>query len=267
MRRQRKTQPREPRLATARGAATRARIVEAAADLVYRRGASATSLEDIMEASATSKSQLYHYFADKDALMRAVIEFQTRRVMGVQAAHLDTVNSLAGLRRWRDAVVTMNRATRGVGGCPLGSLASAALRSVGERAGAAGARLRPVGIATQAGLARCATRRAQARGGPGRTRDRGDRRAAGRPPVGANDALEPAARTRARHGDRPHRPPVGLSQAANPGAPAGRPVDKRILPRYRWRFRTVESHSGREDTWRRSFPSSAEWACSCSAWR
>ena len=124
MRRQKKAQPREPLPHTARGAATRARIVEAAADLVYRRGASATSLEDIMEASATSKSQLYHYFADKDALMRAVIELQTRRVMGVQAAHLDTVNSLAGLRRWRDALVTMNKAARGVGGCPLGSLAS-----------------------------------------------------------------------------------------------------------------------------------------------
>jgi TetR/AcrR family transcriptional repressor of nem operon len=77
-----------------------------------------------MEASATSKSQLYHYFADKDALMRAVIELQTRRVMGVQAAHLDTVDSLAGLRRWRDALVTINKAARGVGGCPLGSLAS-----------------------------------------------------------------------------------------------------------------------------------------------
>ena len=124
MRRQKKAQPREPRPSTARGAATRARIVGAAADLVYRRGASATSLEDIMEASATSKSQLYHYFADKDALMRAVIELQTRRVMGVQAAHLDTVDSLAGLRRWRDAMVTINKAARGVGGCPLGSLAS-----------------------------------------------------------------------------------------------------------------------------------------------
>jgi TetR/AcrR family transcriptional regulator, transcriptional repressor for nem operon len=125
VRRQRKAQRREPRLATARGAATRARIVEAAAGLVYLHGASATSLEDIMDASATSKSQLYHYFADKDALMRAVIEFQTGAVTGGVAAGLEAVDSLAGLRRWRDAVVTMNRAAQGVGGCPLGSLASA----------------------------------------------------------------------------------------------------------------------------------------------
>jgi TetR/AcrR family transcriptional regulator, transcriptional repressor for nem operon len=122
VRRQKKAQPREPRPPTARGAATRARIVGAAADLVYRRGASATSLEDIMEESATSKSQLYHYFADKDALMRAVIEFQTRRVTGGDAARPAAIDSLDGLRRWRDAVVSMNKAARGVGGCPLGSL-------------------------------------------------------------------------------------------------------------------------------------------------
>jgi TetR/AcrR family transcriptional regulator, transcriptional repressor for nem operon len=135
VRRAKNAHARLARPTTPRGAATRARIVEAAAGLVYRRGASATSLEDIMEASATSKSQLYHYFADKDALMHAVIEFQTRRMMGVQAAHLDVVDSLAGLRRWRDAVVSMNKAARGVGGCPLGSLASELSdRSEGARA-------------------------------------------------------------------------------------------------------------------------------------
>jgi TetR/AcrR family transcriptional repressor of nem operon len=135
VRRAKNAHARLARPTTPRGAATRARIVEAAAGLVYRRGASATSLEDIMEASATSKSQLYHYFADKDALMRAVIEFQTRRMMGVQAAHLGVVDSLAGLRRWRDAVVSMNKAARGVGGCPLGSLASELSdRSEGARA-------------------------------------------------------------------------------------------------------------------------------------
>ena len=61
-----------------------------------------TSLDDIMAASATSKSQLYHYFADKDALMRAVIELQTRRVTGGQAVLLEVVDSLDKLRGWRD---------------------------------------------------------------------------------------------------------------------------------------------------------------------
>ena len=77
-----------------------------------------------MEASATSKSQLYHYFCDKDALMRAVIEFQTRRVTGGEVVNLEAFDSIDKLRRWRDGIVAMNKAARGVGGCPLGSLAS-----------------------------------------------------------------------------------------------------------------------------------------------
>ena len=124
MPRQKKAHSDEPRRPTARGAVTRARIVEAAADLVYRRGASGTSLEDIMAASATSKSQVYHYFADKDGLMRAVIELQTRRVTGDHAARLKAVDSLEGLRRWAAGVIAMNKAASAVGGCPLGSLAS-----------------------------------------------------------------------------------------------------------------------------------------------
>lgn len=124
MPRQKKARSDKSRRPTARGAATRARIVEAAADLIYRRGGSGTSLEDIMAASATSKSQLYHYFADKDGLMRAVIELQTRRVAGGHAAWLEGVNSLEGLRQWAASVIATNKAAGAVGGCPLGSLAS-----------------------------------------------------------------------------------------------------------------------------------------------
>jgi TetR/AcrR family transcriptional regulator, transcriptional repressor for nem operon len=119
-----KARSHDTRPATARGAATRARIVEAAAGLVHLRGASPTSLEDIMEASATSKSQLYHYFADKDALMRAVIAFQTGRVTGGETVDPAAFDSIAKLKDWRDGIVAMNKAARGVGGCPLGSLAS-----------------------------------------------------------------------------------------------------------------------------------------------
>jgi len=48
----------EPRSLTARGAATRSRIVEAAADLIYAHGVERTSLDEVMAASGVSKSQL-----------------------------------------------------------------------------------------------------------------------------------------------------------------------------------------------------------------
>ena len=81
----------KPRQLTSRGAAVRARIVEAAADLIYSSGVGGTSLDDVMAASGVSKSQLYHYFADKDALIDEVIALQTERVLVAQQPHLDAL--------------------------------------------------------------------------------------------------------------------------------------------------------------------------------
>jgi AcrR family transcriptional regulator len=99
---------------TTRGAATRRRIV----DLATKRGVGETSLDDVMEASGASKSQLYHYFADKDALLREAAALQAERVLAAHGPLLDALDSLAAMRVWRDAVLALNRRT----GCPLGAL-------------------------------------------------------------------------------------------------------------------------------------------------
>ncbi len=107
---------------TARGRATRDRIVAAAASLIYERGVAGTSLDDVRAVTATSKSQLYHYFADKSALVRAVIELQVEQVLKAQQPELDSADSVAGLRRWGDRVISLNG--QDARGCPLGRLAS-----------------------------------------------------------------------------------------------------------------------------------------------
>ncbi len=109
---------------TARGVATRARIVAAATDLVRAHGVANTTIDQVIEASKASKSQVYHYFADKDDLVLAVIQRQAECVLGTHEELLRKLNSLAGLRRWRDAVVELTRQTNCAGGCPLGSLAA-----------------------------------------------------------------------------------------------------------------------------------------------
>jgi AcrR family transcriptional regulator len=113
----------EPRSLTARGAATRSRIVEAAADLIYAHGVERTSLDDVMAASGVSKSQLYHYFSDKDALVLEVIATQIERVIDAQQPHLEALDSLPALKAWRDVFIRLNKAAQNRG-CPLGSLAS-----------------------------------------------------------------------------------------------------------------------------------------------
>ncbi len=65
-----------PEPITRRGKVTKARIVELAAALMYERGVSATSIEDILTASGTGKSQLYHYFSSKEELVAEVLRHQ-----------------------------------------------------------------------------------------------------------------------------------------------------------------------------------------------
>ena len=110
-----------PRL-TRKGAATRARIVDAAAALIYQQGVAHTTVEEVRDGASVSSSQLYHYFEDKPALVRAVIERQADRAIGTQDQF--DLSSLDGLREWRDFVVDHARETGGRGGCPVGSLGS-----------------------------------------------------------------------------------------------------------------------------------------------
>jgi AcrR family transcriptional regulator len=51
---------------TSKGRAMRDRIVQSAAELIYEAGARETTLDQVRSAVGASKSQLYHYFADKD---------------------------------------------------------------------------------------------------------------------------------------------------------------------------------------------------------
>ena len=118
-----KTAPRRRRL-TSRGAETRARIVEAAAGLMYRKGVAATTLDDVRVASDTSKSQLYHHFADKDALIQAVIGVRAAQVLDREEKRLRRLDSFRDLERWRDALVRDNELQGGAYGCALGSMAN-----------------------------------------------------------------------------------------------------------------------------------------------
>ncbi|HEV7186088.1 MAG TPA: TetR/AcrR family transcriptional regulator, partial [Leifsonia sp.] len=109
---------------TPRGAKTRERIVTAAADLMFVRGIGATTLDDVLAASGVSKSQLYRHFAGKDEIVRAVIELMGERVVLRERNALGRVSTIAGLRRWRDALVQNNALRHGAYGCALGSFAS-----------------------------------------------------------------------------------------------------------------------------------------------
>ncbi|MGI8414521.1 MAG: TetR/AcrR family transcriptional regulator [Solirubrobacteraceae bacterium] len=107
---------------TARGRATRERIVLAAAELVAERGAAAMSLDGVCARAGASRSQLYHYFEDRADLVRAVVGATAEAVLGVQIEHLERLDSWGSIEAWFHQLVSFQEAGGARGGCPIGSL-------------------------------------------------------------------------------------------------------------------------------------------------
>ncbi|QCX81442.1 putative DNA-binding transcriptional regulator [Streptomyces sp. YIM 121038] len=110
-----------PDTLTAKGRATRGRIVEGAAEVLREQGVAVATLDDIRARTGTSKSQLFHYFPEgKDQLLLAVARFEADRILDDQQPHLGRLDTWESWREWRDAVV--ERYERQGDACPLGSL-------------------------------------------------------------------------------------------------------------------------------------------------
>lgn len=194
---------------TARGAKTRARIVAAAADLMYVQGVGDTTLDDVLAASGVSKSQLYHHFDGKEPLVRAVIDHVGERVIERERDALGHVSTIAGLRRWRDALVQNNALRHGAYGCALGTLAS----EVSDQDDLGRLALSQLFSEWQELLARVLRRpsgqgHASGRGADRPTRDRPHGRPPGRIHAGPDRARCHTDGDLHRHGAGVHREPV-----------------------------------------------------------
>ncbi|MEU5683473.1 TetR family transcriptional regulator [Streptomyces venezuelae] len=100
---------------------TRRRIVEGAAEEIRERGAAGATLDGIRARTATSKSQIFHYFpGGKEELLLAVAVREADRVLEDQEPHLSDLRTWSAWRDWRDAVLRRYE-QQGVN-CPLGVL-------------------------------------------------------------------------------------------------------------------------------------------------
>jgi AcrR family transcriptional regulator len=106
---------------TARGRATRQRLVEGAAAEFRRRGVAATTLDDVLAVTRTSKGQLFHYFpGGREELLLTVARHEADQVLTDQEPWLDRLATPADWLSWRDAVV--RRYVRQGNECPLNTL-------------------------------------------------------------------------------------------------------------------------------------------------
>lgn len=113
---------------TAKGSATRDRIVAVAGELIYRGGIGGATNPAVRSAAGISGSQLSHYFPEKESLVRAVIAWRAEQVAGLsRVSPSGGLDSLAALRRWADSWTQREEAWQG--GCRFGALASEVLKS------------------------------------------------------------------------------------------------------------------------------------------
>jgi TetR/AcrR family transcriptional repressor of nem operon len=114
---------------TDRGRLTRQRIVAAATDVVTEKGALGASLDEVGALALASRSQLYHYFDDKNDLLLAVAEATNETVLEGQRDLFEHLDTWDGLIRWADELVALQQVKGGMGGCPIANL----LGQIGER--------------------------------------------------------------------------------------------------------------------------------------
>jgi AcrR family transcriptional regulator len=93
----------DDRRLTAKGRATRDRIVQVAAELILTDGLSALNMDALRKAASVSGSQLAHYFTDKRALIRAVVARQIDVVLDFhRQPKLRALDTFDDFERWID---------------------------------------------------------------------------------------------------------------------------------------------------------------------
>lgn len=106
---------------TSKGQHTRQRILEAAERLIDSRGVTRVTLDDVRAEAKVSSSQIYHYFADKQALISTVVEYQASRSLA-GGSMLGSFESADAVRAWAQRLIEGQRESQYAGSCPIATL-------------------------------------------------------------------------------------------------------------------------------------------------
>ncbi len=101
-----------------KGEATRQFILEQAAPIFNRRGYSACSIQELMDATGLEKGGIYRHFANKEELAVEAFQYALSRSVRIRTEHLEGIpNAVDKLKRAVETFVTTPSAIEG--GCPL----------------------------------------------------------------------------------------------------------------------------------------------------
>jgi TetR/AcrR family transcriptional regulator, transcriptional repressor for nem operon len=105
-----------------RGAETRQRILQVAADLFHKQGVRATSPDEIIEASRTGKGQFYHYFRSKEGLIHEVLRTHLEAIKSGTAPVKYDITSWQSLEQWFLSQMELQKSFAMTRGCPFGTV-------------------------------------------------------------------------------------------------------------------------------------------------
>ncbi|MET3288397.1 UNVERIFIED_CONTAM: TetR/AcrR family transcriptional repressor of nem operon [Brevibacillus sp. OAP136] len=109
-------------------------MIETAADLFLREGYAQTSMDDVMQISRVSKSNIYYHFQGKEDLLLAVVEYWVdmyeTAIAELVVQHEKTVKER--MQAFIDMLTTAINARDCQGGCPFVSLYVQSPRDAGQ---------------------------------------------------------------------------------------------------------------------------------------
>ena len=89
---------------------------------VIEHGITQLRVDEVLAAAGSSKSQMYHYFSDRDALIDAAVAHRCEEFVGLLGQAFAAVSSLDMLKSVLDRFVSEYAVH--LSGCPIGTLAS-----------------------------------------------------------------------------------------------------------------------------------------------
>lgn len=98
--------------------------MNSALELFHKQGVNATSIDQILAASGTGKSQFSYYFKNKDGLVRATLHFLTEVIRNGQAPTGYEINSWKEMENWFHSYIAFQKSVEFELSCPIGTIAN-----------------------------------------------------------------------------------------------------------------------------------------------
>jgi TetR/AcrR family transcriptional repressor of nem operon len=109
---------------SAKGEKTKRKIVETAAELVYRQGFRGTGLQKILGKCEVPKGSFYFHFPSKEVLGREVVRLRRESVLErISTTFSGAASIRQELARWFDQLIAFQKGEGHYCGCPVGNLA------------------------------------------------------------------------------------------------------------------------------------------------